>query len=90
MQSPDISWCVPDVSGNEAVYAAHAVASGQVGPSGEFLTRFESQIAQITGARHAVSTSSGTAALHLTVLLAGVRPSQAVIVPAWTFAYASR
>jgi perosamine synthetase len=83
---PDlVPWCTPDLSGNEARYLAQAIAARQPGPSGDFLTRFEAGIAELTGTRHAVATSSGTAALHIAFLLARVQPGDEVIVPAWTF-----
>jgi perosamine synthetase len=83
---PDlVPWCVPDLSGNEARYLAEAAAAGQAGPAGDFLPRFEAGIAALAGVQHAVATCSGTAALHIAFLLAGVRPGDEVIVPAWTF-----
>jgi perosamine synthetase len=83
---PDtVPWCVPDLSGDEAAYLTQAVAAGQAGPAGEFLVRFEAGIASMAGVRHAVATCSGTAALHIAFLLAGIRPGDEVIVPAWTF-----
>jgi perosamine synthetase len=83
---PDpVPWCVPDLSGNEPRYLAQAIAAGQAGPAGDFLARFEAGVAELAGVRYAVATSSGTAALHIAFLLAGVRPGDEVIVPAWTF-----
>lgn len=46
---------------------------------------FEAQLAQYVGARHAVAVSSGTAALHLMCLAAGIGPGDEVIVPSMTF-----
>ncbi|HYM58037.1 MAG TPA: DegT/DnrJ/EryC1/StrS family aminotransferase [Solirubrobacteraceae bacterium] len=46
---------------------------------------FEKAFADHLGARHAVAVSSGTAALHLAYLAAGVGPGDEVIVPALTF-----
>lgn len=46
---------------------------------------FEQALAEFTGAAHAVTVSSGTAALHLACLAAGVGPGDEVIVPAFTF-----
>ena len=80
-----VPWCVPDLTGSETRYLTEAIAAGQPGPSGDFLTRFETGAARLAGARHAVATCTGTAALHIAFLLAGVRPGDEVIVPAWTF-----
>jgi perosamine synthetase len=52
---------------------------------GAFVDRFESSLAEFTGANHAVAVVNGTAALHLSLLLAGVRPGDEVVVPALTF-----
>jgi dTDP-4-amino-4,6-dideoxygalactose transaminase len=64
--------------------AAAAMRSGwlTMGPRCEELER---SFAAHLGTRHAVALSSGTAALHLAYLAAGVRPGDEVIVPAVTF-----
>lgn len=85
MRQPKIPWCQADLSGGEARYLAQAAAAGQAGPDGEFLERFESLITGLAGARHAVATSSGTSALHIALILAGVRPGDEVLTSAWTF-----
>jgi dTDP-4-amino-4,6-dideoxygalactose transaminase len=46
---------------------------------------FEEALANYVGAPHAVTVSSGTAALHLACLAAGIGPGDEVIVPAFTF-----
>ncbi|MEV5572205.1 aminotransferase class I/II-fold pyridoxal phosphate-dependent enzyme [Spirillospora sp. NPDC052269] len=73
------------MSGRELDNLADAVSAGQIGPAGQFLARFERQIAEFCGAAHAVTTCSGTAAAHIALLLAGVGPGQEVITTAWTF-----
>lgn len=85
MQPSEIPWCHADLDGSEARYVAQAVAAGQIGPAGEFLDRFENLIARLTGARYAIATGSGTAALHIALILGGVRPGDEVITSAWTF-----
>jgi dTDP-3-amino-3,4,6-trideoxy-alpha-D-glucose transaminase len=57
--------------------------SGFIG--GLAVERFERAFADALGARHCVSVSSGTAALHLSLVAAGVGPGDEVIVPAFTF-----
>jgi dTDP-4-amino-4,6-dideoxygalactose transaminase len=86
VRPPEIPWCAADLSGSELRYVTDAVAAGQVGPAGAFLTRFERAIAERTGVRHAVATSSGTTALHIAALVAGIRPGEDVVTTAWTFA----
>lgn len=52
---------------------------------GPWLETFETRFAQSMGSAHCVSVSSGTAALHLSLIAAGVGPGDEVIVPAFTF-----
>ncbi|MDP8970197.1 MAG: DegT/DnrJ/EryC1/StrS family aminotransferase [Actinomycetota bacterium] len=47
--------------------------------------RFEAALADLVGVPHAIGLASGTAALHLTLLAAGVGPGEEVVVPAHTF-----
>lgn len=53
--------------------------------TGPTVVEFENKFAEFVGARHAVAVSSGTAALHLAMMAAGVGPGDEVIVPALTF-----
>ena len=52
---------------------------------GKFVEEFEKQLAAYTGARHAVAVINGTAALHIALLLCGIKPGDEVILPALTF-----
>jgi perosamine synthetase len=54
--------------------------------TGPAVEEFEQAFAAFVGSLHAVAVSSGTAALHLTMLAAGIGPGDEVIVPALTFA----
>jgi dTDP-4-amino-4,6-dideoxygalactose transaminase len=56
---------------------------------GETVERLEADFAAFTGAKHAVALSSGTAALHLAVIAAGIRPGDEVIVPSLSFVASS-
>lgn len=55
------------------------------GPHHPEIVRFESALARSAGVRHAVTTSSGTTAIHSILRALGVRPGDEVIVPAQTF-----
>ena len=63
---------------------ARVLASGRyvLGPEGEALER---EVAAYVGAPHAVGCNSGTDALHLALVAAGVGPGDEVVVPAFTF-----
>jgi dTDP-4-amino-4,6-dideoxygalactose transaminase len=56
---------------------------------GETVERLEADFAAFAGAKHAVALSSGTAALHLAVIAAGIRPGDEVIVPSLSFVASS-
>ena len=60
--------------------------SGWVSSVGSYVDRFERDVATFVGAKHAVAIVTGTAALHLALLLAGVQPGEEVICPAMSFA----
>ena len=75
----------PRFNGNESRYLQECIASTFVSSVGPFVTRFENDLCAFTGARHAVAVVNGTAALHISLLLAGVRPGDEVLVPALTF-----
>lgn len=76
---------VPTLAGDELAYLRECIESGWVSTAGPFVTRFERAVADYVGARHAVSTSNGTAALHIALLVAGVGPGDEVLVPDLTF-----
>jgi perosamine synthetase len=75
----------PELSGNEAAYLQECVRTGWVSSAGPFVDRFERDVAAAVGAAHAVAVSSGTAALHLALQVAGVEPGDEVLVPTLTF-----
>lgn len=75
----------PRFHGNEWGYLKECLDSTFVSSVGSYVDRFESELASFTGARHAVAVVNGTAALHLSLLLAGVGPGDEVLVPALTF-----
>ena len=76
----------PDVGVLEEDLVLEAMRSGWVAPAGPHLARFEEGLAVRTERSHAVALSSGTAALHLSLLVAGVRAGDVVLVPTLTFA----
>lgn len=53
--------------------------------TGNQVQLLEKSVAKIIGAKYAVAVSSGTAALHLAYLVAGIRRGDEVIVPSYTF-----
>jgi dTDP-4-amino-4,6-dideoxygalactose transaminase len=75
----------PRFSGNEWVYLKECLDSTFVSSVGKFVDRFEDELAAFTGAKRAVAVVNGTAALHVSLLLAGVEAGDEVLLPALTF-----
>ncbi len=62
----------PNLTGKEAEYTAQAISSGHVGPDGQFVDRFEAMVAKAAGRKWAVATITGTASLHVALIVTGV------------------
>lgn len=75
----------PDVGPIERELLLDAFDSNWIAPVGEHLDAFEAEIAGYVGAGHATALASGTAGLHLALLLVGAGPGDDVIVPSLTF-----
>lgn len=75
----------PVFAGNEWDYVKECLDSTVVSSIGGFVARFERQMAELAGTRYAVAVVNGTAALHVALLLAGVRPGEEVLAPTLTF-----
>lgn len=75
----------PRFNGNEWKYLRECLDSTFVSSVGEFVDRFESELAAYTGAKHVVAVVNGTAALHVALQSAGVKSDDEVLVPALTF-----
>jgi dTDP-4-amino-4,6-dideoxygalactose transaminase len=75
----------PDVGPAERDALLAAFDGGWIAPVGPDVDAFEREVAAVAGVGHAAAMSSGTAALHLALLLSGVGPGDAVLVPTLTF-----
>jgi dTDP-4-amino-4,6-dideoxygalactose transaminase len=75
----------PDVGPDERELLLDAFDSGWIAPLGPHVDAFELEVAEKVGAKHAVALSSGTAALHLALILAGVGPGDRVLCSTLTF-----
>lgn len=75
----------PEFSGREWEYVKDCIDTGWVSSVGSYVDRFERDLAEYTGAAHAIATSNGTAALHTCLLLAGVKSGDEVLLPTLTF-----
>lgn len=76
---------VPHLGGHEKNYVQKALEDNWVSTTGPNLVGFEHDICQHTNARYAVAVNSGTAALHLSLRLLGVKPGDEVLCSTFTF-----
>lgn len=85
MSSSDfIPVCEPTLGGRELEYVTKAVSGGWISSSGSYVTEFEREFAKYLGVPYAVTTTSGTTALHLAMVAAGIGEGDEVIIPAFT------
>ena len=75
----------PKFLGNEKKYLGECIDSTFVSSVGKFVDRFEEEIVKYTGAKYAIATSNGTSALHISLLLSGVKSGYEVITQPLTF-----
>lgn len=75
----------PRFRGNEKEYLLDCIDTTYVSYLGQYVSRFEDEIRQFTGAGQAVALVSGTEALHIALMLAGVAPGDEVITQPLTF-----
>lgn len=75
----------PRFNGNEKKYVMDAIDSTFVSSVGQYVDRFEEMMREYTGAKYAIAVVNGTAALHMSLLLAGVERDDLVITQALSF-----
>ncbi len=75
----------PHLSGHELEYLRDAVDSNWVAPLGPHVDAFERELAELAGVPHALALSSGTAALHLALVVLGIGPGDEVACSSLTF-----
>ncbi len=84
-QDGAISLHEPTFLGQERQYLSDCIDTGYVSTVGAYVEKFEAKVAEYTGARYAISTVNGTAALHAALIVAGVKPGDEVVTQALTF-----
>lgn len=75
----------PRFNGNEKAYLNECIDSTFVSSVGKFVDQFEKDFASSVGSKYAIATVNGTAALHISLLLAGVEREDEVITQPLTF-----
>ena len=76
---------VPNICGNELNYVTQAITDGWVSSGGPSINKFEDEFASYSGAEFTAACQSGTAAIHLALVDAGVGAGDLVAVPSLTF-----
>lgn len=85
-KKPRIYLSPPHMSGREIEFIQEAFDTNWIAPLGPNVDAFEREFCAVTGAPHALALSSGTAALHLALIVLGVSPGDHVVVSDLTFA----
>ena len=80
-----IPLCEPHLGGREWDYVKDCLDTGWVSSVGAYVDRFESMLADYTGTRCAVACVNGTSAIHISLLVAGVKQGDEVLTSALTF-----
>jgi len=76
---------VPNLSGNEWKYIKECLDTNWVSSVGSYVSLFENKVAEFCRVKRAIATSNGTAALHLSLMMAGVKQNDLVVAPNITF-----
>lgn len=76
---------IPNFEGNERKYVDDAIDQGWVSTGGAYITKLEREMAKFLRAENVAACQSGTSAIHLSLVEAGVNPGDVVIVPPLTF-----
>lgn len=76
---------IPNFEGNEKKYVDDALEQGWVSTGGAYISKLEKQMAEFLHTDNVAACQSGTSALHLSLVEAGVMPGDVVIVPPLTF-----
>lgn len=76
---------IPNFEGNERRYVDDAINQGWVSTGGAYITKLEQKMAEFLHTDNVAACQSGTSALHLSLVEAGVKPGDIVLVPPLTF-----
>ena len=80
-----IPLAVPNLAGNEEKYLRQCITTNFVSSVGPYVAEFEKQLCNRVKSQYVVATNSGTSALHLMLISAGVKPGDLVIIPSYSF-----
>ena len=75
----------PTFIGKEKEFVSQTIDSAFVSSVGQYVNQFEENLAKYTASKKAIAVVNGTSALHLSMLMAGIKPGDYVITQALTF-----
>ena len=75
----------PKFIGNEKKYLSRCIDTNFVSSVGKFVDEFEKKIAKYTKTKYAIATTNGTSAIHVSLILAGVKQDTEVITQSLNF-----
>ncbi len=75
----------PHMSGHEEEFVAEAFKTNWIAPLGPNVDGFENDLAKYNNIKHVAALSSGTAAIHLALILLGIKENDEVLVSTFTF-----
>lgn len=78
---PFVPLLEPDIRGNDQRYVRECLETGLAQGADDFVNRFERELCREVGAAFGVMVANGRAALHISILAAGINPAEEVIVP---------
>jgi perosamine synthetase len=85
MAEGGVPLCVPELRGNEWLYIKECLDTNFVSFVGPFVERFERELAAYVGTKYSVAATSGTAALHIALIVSGIGIDDEVLVSTLTF-----
>jgi perosamine synthetase len=74
----------PLIAKNALEYVSECIKTGWISSGGSYIKKFEADFARYLGVKHAITTTSGTASLHLAIASLGIGQGDEVIIPALT------
>ena len=80
-----ISVAEPKLYGNEKTYVLDCLDSTWISSIGKYIGAFEKIFAEFCGVKHAIATNNGTTALHLALVVLGLKPGDEVLIPTVTY-----
>ena len=76
---------VPNITNDELEHVKNCIETGWISSAGSYVDEFENKFSEYLGVQDSVSVVNGTAALHLSLKILGVRRNDLVIMPNVTF-----